>query len=488
MGYRPDDEASPSHRWWVLCVVALAQLMVVLDATIVNIALPSAQQALGFSNGNRQWVVTAYALAFGSLLLFGGRLSDLIGRRRAFLIGLVGFAVASAIGGGAPSFEVLVFARAVQGLFGALLAPAALSVLTTTFSDPKERAQAFGVYGAIAGAGGAVGLLLGGLLTEYLDWRWCLYVNLLFAFIAFLGGLRLLSPGRRSGRVTLDIPGTVVVSGGLFCIVYGFANAERQGWSAVGTWVTLLAGVVLLVVFVWWQRRTAHPLLPLRVVADRDRGASYLAMFISGAGLFGVFLFLTFYLQRTLMYSPVKTGVAFLPMVVAIMATSVITTNILIPRVGPRPIVPAGMLLCGGSMAWLTALDQHSGYGAHVLPPLLVIGVGLGIIFGAGLNLATAGVKDYDAGVASAMVNTSQQVGGSIGTSLLNTLATSAATRYLVGRPPTAAVEAQAQLHSFMVAYWWSAGFFAVGFVVTVLLYRSGVPESLSSNPNAPAA
>jgi EmrB/QacA subfamily drug resistance transporter len=486
--HRAPAADSPAHRWWVLSVVSLAQLMVLLDATIVNIALPSAQRALGFSDGNRQWIVTAYALAFGSLLLFGGRLADLIGRRRAFLIGLIGFAVASAIGGGAPSFEVLVGARAVQGMFGALLAPAALSLLTTTFTLPKERAKAFGIYGAIAGGGGAVGLLLGGLLTEYLDWRWCLYVNLLFAFIAFFGGLRLLSAEETPNRPDLDIPGTVVVSGGLFCIVYGFSNAQRHGWSAPSTWGFLVAGGVLLIVFVWWQRRAPNPLLPLRVVADRDRGASYLALFISGAGIFGVFLFLTFYLQRTLLYSPVKTGLAFLPMVAVIMATSVMTTNVLVPRVGAKPVVPTGMLLSAGAMAWLTTLDRNSTYAAHVLPPTLVLGLGLGLIFATGLNLATAGVTSRDAGVASAMVNTSQQVGGSIGTSLLNTLATSAATNFVVGKRPSPSLAGRAQLHSFMVAYWWSAGFFGVGFIVTLLLYRRGVPSSLSGDPNAAGA
>ncbi|SEG34078.1 drug resistance transporter, EmrB/QacA subfamily [Actinacidiphila yanglinensis] len=478
-----------SHRWWVLGVIALAQLMVVLDATIVNIALPSAQTDLGFSDGNRQWIVTAYALAFGSLLLLGGRLADLIGRKTTFLVGLIGFAVASAIGGAAPSFEVLVIARALQGMFGALLAPAALSLLTTTFTDPKERAKAFGIYGAIAGAGGAVGLLLGGLLTEYLDWRWCLYVNLIFALIAFLGGLRLLRAGAPPDRPSLDLPGTILVSGGLFSIVYGFSNAERHEWSAVSTWGFLLAGAVLLVAFVLWQQRARHPLLPLRVVGDRDRGASFLAMFISGAGMFGVFLFLTYYLQRSLSYSPVKTGLAFLPMVIVVMIVSVTTTNVLVPRFGAKPIVPTGMLLGGGAMAWLTALNGSSTFAAHVLPPLLLLGLGLGMIFATGMNLATAGVKERDAGVASAMVNTSQQVGGSVGTSLLNTLATSAAASYAAGKPRSAAVAAQAQLHSYTVAYWWSAGFFAIGFLVTLLLYRRGVPASLS-DPTAqgPAA
>jgi MFS family permease len=226
--------AGPRHRWWMLAVIGIAQLMVVLDVTVVNIALPSAQQALGFSNDDRQWIVTAYALAFGSLLL-GGRLADLFGRKVTFLVGLVGFAGASALGGAATSFEMLVTARAVQGLFAALLAPAALSLLTTTFTEARERTRAFGIYGAIAGSGGAVGLLLGGLLTEHLSWRWTLYVNLVFAVVAFVGGWALLVPGAPADRPKLDILGTVLVSGGLFGVVYGFANAETHSWSAAGT-------------------------------------------------------------------------------------------------------------------------------------------------------------------------------------------------------------------------------------------------------------
>ncbi|MEU1073168.1 MULTISPECIES: MFS transporter [unclassified Streptomyces] len=469
--------AAHEHRWLVLAVIGLAQLMVVLDATIVNIALPSAQSDLGFSDGNRQWIVTAYALAFGSLLLLGGRVADLVGRKAVFLTGLVGFAVASAIGGAAPSFTVLVLARALQGVFGALLAPAALSLLTTTFTDPKERAKAFGIYGAIAGTGGAVGLLLGGLLTEYLNWRWCLYVNLIFAAIAFLGALRLLHPGAPADRPKLDIPGTLLVSAGLFCIVFGFSNAEKHSWSSAQTWGFLAAGGVLLVAFVVWQRRAAHPLLPLRVVLDRDRGASFLAMFISGAGMFGVFLFLTYYLQQVLRYSPVKTGLAFIPMVVIMIASSVIAQNRFVPRVGAKPIVPLGMGLGAAGLVWMTALDVDSTYAPHVLPPLLVMGCGMGLIFAPAMNLATAGVAAHDAGVASAMVNTSQQVGGSVGTSLLNTLATSAATHYLVGRQPTPQVLAKAQLHSYATAYWWSAAFFALGLLITVILYRKGPPR-----------
>ncbi|MEO3749154.1 MFS transporter [Streptomyces sp. B6B3] len=468
--------AAPApHRWWILAVIGIAQLMVVLDATIVNIALPSAQQDLGFSDGDRQWVVTAYALAFGSLLLLGGRIADLFGRRITFLVGLVGFAGASALGGAAGSFEVLIAARALQGVFGALLAPAALSLLTTTFTDAKERARAFGVYGAIAGAGGAIGLLLGGVLTEYLDWRWTMYVNLLFAVVAFVGGAMLLQRTARDRTATLDIPGTVLVSTGLFAIVYGFSNAESHDWSDVATWGCLAAGGVLVAAFAWWQARAAHPLLPLRVLLDRNRGASFLSVLISGVGMFGVFLFLTYYLQASLAYTPIETGLAFLPMVAALMITATLSTSVLVARFGPRPVVSLGMGVSAAGLVWLTGLDLASDYAAHVMPVLVVTGLGMGLVIAPAMSLAVAGVAAEDAGVASAAVNTMQQIGGSIGTALLNTLAASAATDYLADKDPRdPAVLAQAALESYATAYWWSAGFFAAGLVVAVVLYRRG--------------
>ncbi|SFD98330.1 drug resistance transporter, EmrB/QacA subfamily [Actinacidiphila alni] len=474
-----------NHRWWVLSVIALAQLMVVLDATIVNIALPSAQRDLGFSDGNRQWIVTAYSLAFGSLLLLGGRLADLIGRKIVFLTGVVGFAGASALAGAAQNFEVLVTGRALQGLFGALLAPAALSLLNTTFTDAKERAKAFGIYGAIAGAGGGVGLLLGGLLTEHLSWRWTLYVNLIFAVLAFAGGMSFLRKGAPADRPKLDIPGTIMVTTGLFGIVYGFSNAETHDWSSPLTWGFLAAGGVLVAAFTWWQTRVTHPLLPLRVLLDRDRGASFIMLAISGAGMFGVFLFLTYYLQASLGYTPVKTGLAFLPMIGALMVSAQLATNSLMPRFGPRPIVPLGMAMAGAGMAWLTVLDLNSTYAAHVLPQLLVIGFGIGLALPPSMSVATAGIAAEDAGVASAAVNTMQQVGGSIGTALLNTLAASAATSYLHSHKPSAAAAAQAQLHSYSTAYWWSAGLFAVGFVLALFMFRSGKPQQTGDGAQA---
>ncbi|HEV2252077.1 MAG TPA: MFS transporter, partial [Streptosporangiaceae bacterium] len=273
------------RRWLILGVIAVAQLMVVLDLTIMNVALPSAQRALGFTTVDRQWVVTAYSLAFGSLLLLGGRLADLLGRKVTFLVGLAGFAGVSAIGGASVNFAMLVTARACQGAFAALLVPSALSLLTTTFTSQADRGKAFGIYGAIAGAGGAIGLLLGGLLTEYLSWRWTLYVNLIFAGVAFIGGALLLARQPSPGRPRLDIPGVLLVSGGVFCVVYGFSNAAAHSWATPSTYGFLAVGAALLAIFAAWQARAANPLLPPRVVLDRNRGGAYLSFFIAAAGL-----------------------------------------------------------------------------------------------------------------------------------------------------------------------------------------------------------
>ncbi|MDT4902865.1 MAG: hypothetical protein QOH52_881 [Pseudonocardiales bacterium] len=466
------QQGQPKHRWLALAVIGLAQLMVVLDLTIVNIALPSAQQALHFSNNGRQWIVTAYSLAFGSLLLLGGRLGDLFGRRRTFIVGVIGFAAASAIGGAATSFAMLVTARTVQGLFAALLAPAALSLLTTTFTDAKERAKAFGIYGAIAGSGAALGLMLGGVLTEYLDWRWTLYVNVMIAVFVLAGAIVFLSRSVPDHKPKLDVPGVVLVSGGLFCVVFGFANADTYSWSHWMTWGFLAAGAVILVTFFLWQARAKHPLLPLRVLADRNRGAALVTVFLASGGMFGAFLFLTYYLQGTLGYSPVKNGLAFLPMVGALMVMAQLSTNLLIPRIGPKVIVPIGLLAAAGGMAWLTGLGLHSSYAAHVLPGLVLLGVGIGLSMPAAFSLSTLGVEMADQGVASATLNTTQQIGGSISTPLLNTLAASAASSYAVSHLTNPLVQADAALHSYATTYWWSAGLFTVGSLVTVLLFR----------------
>jgi EmrB/QacA subfamily drug resistance transporter len=475
------DTAVPStadsRRWLILVIIGLAQLMVVLDMTIMNIALPSAQRALDFSNVDRQWVVTAYALSFGSLLLFCGRLADLLGRKVTFLVGLAGFATASAIGGASIDFTMLVAARACQGAFGAVLAPSALSLLTTTFTDPKERGKAFAVFGALAGGGGAVGLLLGGALTQYLSWRWCLYVNLVFAGLALAGGSALISKQRRAPGARLDVPGVIAVSGGMFCLVYGLSNAASHGWGTPSTYGFLAAGAVLLVAFAFWQAKAPDPLLPPRVIADRNRGGAYLAILVVGAGMFGIFLFLIYYLQNTLGYSPVKAGLAVLPMVVCIAAGANLSNVVLLPRIGPRPIIPAALLIGAAGMVWLTRIGPDSGYLGYVLGPLMVTGFGLGNLFSTAINAGTFGVAPRDAGVASASVNTGQQLGGSIGTALLNTMVATATSSYLSARlhgRPTGALVQQALVHGYVTAFWWSAGMFAGGAVITAALLRSG--------------
>ena len=480
-----------SRRWWTLAVVALAQLMVVLDATVVNIALPSAQRDLGFSNADRQWIVTAYSLAFGSLLLLGGRLSDLVGRKRMFLIGLIGFAVASALGGAAGTFGLLVAARALQGVFGAMLAPTALALLTTTFTVPKERARAFGVFGAIAGAGGAVGLLLGGVLTQDFDWRWNLYINDVIAVVAVIGAVILIPPLQRTGpRPRLDVPGTLLVSGALFGVVFGFSNAESDGWDSPAAWGFLAGAAVLLTLFVLWQRRASHPLLPLVILEDRNRSTAYASVMIGAIGMFGVFLFVTYYMQQSLHYSPIQTGVSFLPMIAMLVLAAQLSTNLLVPRLGPKVMVPIGMALAATGMLLLTRRGADSSYASGLVAPLLLLGAGMGSIMPASMQTATLGVDRQYAGVAGAMVNTSQQVGGSIGTALLNTLVASAATSYLTAHAPvTPAIAAAAAVQSYTTAYWWCVAFFGFGAILAAVGFRRrGQGLSLSHAPAQAAA
>jgi EmrB/QacA subfamily drug resistance transporter len=485
--------SATGHRWLILGTVSLAQLMVVLDATVVNIALPSAQRALGFSTVDGQWVVTAYALAFGSLLLFGGRLGDLIGRKITFLAGAAGFAAASAVGGAATSFGMLVAARACQGAFGALLAPAALSILSTTFSDPKQRGKAFGIYGAIVGAGGAIGLLLGGVLTEYLTWRWCLYVNLIFAALAVTGGVTLLRRQATHGRPRLDLPGAALVSAAMFSLVYGFSNAASRNWHTPSTYGFLAAGVALLAAFALWQSRAASPLLPPRVVADRNRAGAYLAVLTAGIGMFGVFLFLTYYMQQTLHYSPVVTGVAFLPMIAMVVVSANLSNVVLLPRLGPKPLVTVGMLLAAAALVWLTRIGVHSSYVSALLGPGMVAGLGFGFTVAPSMNTGTFGVAPQDAGVASATLNTGQQIGGSIGTSLLNTIFASAVAQYLtshlspatvVGGHPAPSLTGMALIHGYTTGFWAAAAIFGTGAVICGTLFRSG-PLRASGSPQA---
>lgn len=471
--------APPPHRWGILAVVAAAQLMVVLDTTVVNIALPTAQADLGFSNDNRQWVVTAYALAFGSLLLVGGRLSDLIGRRTTLLVGLSGFALVSAVGGAAANVEMLLAARALQGVFAALLAPAALSTLNVTFTEPRDRARAFGVYSGVAGGGGVIGLILGGALTEWLSWRWCLYINLIFAVPAAVGVLRWLRSTRTTQRVRLDIAGALTACGGLFCLVYGLSNAEADGWGDSLTVTLLIASAVLLLAFALVESRVAEPLLPLRIIADRNRGGSLLMILIAGCAMFAAFLFLTYFLQVDLRYSPLRTGVAFLPMIGGLMGGVAFSNLVLVPRLGARPVVPSGLLIASVAMWWLSQLDPGSTYSSGVLGPMLLLGLGLGTAMAPSMNLATYDIDPADAGAGSAMVNTCQQIGGAVGAAALSAVFTTAVTDHLGAHHPAggragAALQAAATIDGYSAAFTVAAWLFLAGAVITPMLLRSG--------------
>ncbi|MEU6847926.1 MFS transporter [Streptomyces sp. NPDC046716] len=481
MGTPLPDTAPDARRWKALVFIALAQLMVVLDATIVNIALPAAQSDLGISDGNKQWVITAYALAFGGLLLFGGRIADLWGRKQTFVTGLIGFALASAIGGAAQNEAMMFGARALQGLFGALLAPAALSLLAVMFTDAKERAKAFGIYGAIAGGGGAVGLILGGFLTEYLNWRWTFFVNIPFAIVAAAGAVLVIrEPAGGRNRSPLDIPGVLLSTLGLVSLVYGFTRAETNGWSDATTIGMFVASAVLLLAFVAVEARVKHPLLPLRVVADRNRGGVYASLGLAVIGMFGLFLFLTYYLQVVKGFSPVKTGFAFLPMIAGMITGSTQIGARLMTRVPPRLLMGPGFLVAALGMGLLTQLTVDASYPALILPAQLLLGLGMGTAFMPAMSLATIGVEARDAGVASAMVNTSQQVGGAIGTALLNTIAASATTAYLVdhaaGARNAQLLQAQALVSGYTHAIWWAVGILLVSATIAFTLINTGVP------------
>jgi EmrB/QacA subfamily drug resistance transporter len=477
------------RRWLALAVLAAAQLMIVLDASIVNIALPSAQRDLGISNANRQWMVTAYTLAFGGLLLVGGRIADYTGRKRTFIIGLLGFAGASALGGIAANQELLFAARALQGGFAALMAPAALSIVTVTFTDPKERAKAFGVFGALAGGGAAIGLIVGGVLTEYASWRWCLGVNVPVALIVAGAAIPLVHESKANGDTRYDIPGVLFATLGLVSLVYGFTEAARaknpgnpadtsvQGWTSGSTLFFLIAAVVLLVAFVVWETRAKNPMLPLRIVLDRNRGGSYLVFLLVGAGLFAMFLFLTYYFQSNLGYSPLKSGFAFLPFSAGIIVTAGVVAQLL-PRLGPKPLMVPGLIMAVLGMLWLTQITQDTSYVTHVLPSELLMSIGLAGVFIPASSTALVGVGHHDAGVASAVLNTSQQIGGSLGTALLNTLFAGAVTGYLTDNPITDPSKAGAAtklafIHGYHVSFFWGAMLLIAGLAAAAVVINA---------------
>ncbi len=464
------------RRWSILAVVVIAQLMVVLDASIVTIALPSAQRALHISVANRQWVITAYTLAFGGLLLLGGRIADFGGRKRMFAVGLVGFAVASALGGLATDQAMLFSARALQGAFAALMAPAALSILTITFqSDPGERAKAFGAYGAVSGAGGAIGVLAGGLLTQYVSWRWCLLVNVPIALLAAVAAGRVVHESRAPGKTRYDLPGALLSTVGLVSLVYGFTKASSDGWGSGTTLVYLSIAVVLLAAFVAVEARSSHPLLPLRVVAERNRGGSFLASFLIGAGLFAMFVFLSYYMQGVLHYSALKAGIAFLPFAAGIVLAAG-ASSALVPRIGPRLPMTSGLVVGAVGLAWLTQIGVHTSFWAYVLGPQVLMSVGLGLAFPALSSTALTNVSDRDSGVASALVNTTQQIGGSLGTALLNTVAATATAGYVAAHGR--AFLPAGLVHGYSVAFALGAGMLLLAAVVSAILVEGRPKES----------
>jgi len=479
------DVAPPDpKRWFALGVIALAQLMVVLDASIVNIALPHAQHALHINDANRQWVVTAYTLAFGGLLLLGGRIADYWGRKRSFMVGLIGFATASALGGLAQTQWQLFGARALQGAFAALLAPAALSLITTTFTQSKERAKAFGVYGAIAGGGAAIGLILGGVLTQYFSWRWTLGVNVPIAIIAFVLAIFAVKESKVTGNTKYDIPGAIAATGGLVTLVYAITKAGEIGWGKSTTlWLFGLA-IVFLIAFIIIERRSSHPLLPLQVILDRNRGGSFLANFLTGMGLFGMFLFLTYYFQGVLGYSALKSGFAFLPFSIGIILSAGIAAQLL-PRFGPRIPAAIGLVAATLGMLWLTRLTPTSSYTTAVLPSLIVMSFGLALVFVPLASTALFGVEPHDAGVASAVLNTTQQIGGSLGTALLNSIAATATVHFVLTHGPSSLRDGTAAVHGFTTSFMVAAGILATAGIV-VAVFINADKNSIKANDDVP--
>jgi EmrB/QacA subfamily drug resistance transporter len=495
-----------------LLVIATAQLMVVLDATIVNVALPHVQRALGFSGTGLEWVVNAYAVTFGGLLLLGGRAGDIFGRRRVFVFGLLLFSAASLLGGFATSQWWLLTARAVQGVGGAVIAPTALALITTNFPEGGERNRAFSVYAAMAGAGSAVGLLLGGILTTYVSWRWCFFVNVPIGIVVAAAAPRVLAESpRRPGRI--DVAGAVTGTGGITLLVYGLSKAATGAdgvshWGDAQVLASLAASVVLLVSFVLIERRSSRPLLPMRVLADRNRSGAYLIMLCVATGLFGLFFFLTLFIQNVLGYSAIRAGIAYLPFAVGVVISSGLASQ-LVARIGPRPLIMAGSAMVAGGMFWFSRLTEHAGYASHLLGPQLVSSFGLGLVFVPLALVALHNVAEQDSGVASSLLNTAQQVGGAIGLALLGTVAWTAVANSVrtqvahaaaaaahagqplpkPGAPPSASIYDHALTVGFSRAFVVAAGIGLLALLIAIATIRISRQElaGAASEPQQPA-
>lgn len=475
-------------RWKALIVIAISQLMVVLDASIVNIALPAMQSDLHISDANRQWVVTAYTLAFGGLLLLGGRIADYAGRKRMLVVGLVGFAVASALGGVAQNEGMLIFARGLQGVMAALLAPAALSLITTTFTDSKERAKAFGVYGALSGGGAAIGLIMGGLLVEYTSWHWVLLVNIPIAVVAVFLALAYVHESKATGNTKYDIPGAITGTLGIVSVVYGISKATADGWTGGATLGFIGFGVVVLAIFLFIEAKTTHPLLPLSILLNRNRGGAYLASFFVGIGMFAMFLFLSYFFQAVLGYSALKSGLLFLPFSVGVVISAGVASQLL-PRFGPRWVTFAGFVLGVIGMFIFTQMAFDAAYWPNILPGMIVMSLGMGLIFVPLSAVALFGIGNHDAGVASAVLNTSQQIGGSVGLAFLNTIAASATTAYVVAHMGEAqsdpAYGIKSLVYGFDTAFWWSLAILAVAGIIWVVLVNMSKEDMTEHDADA---
>ncbi|RDI53377.1 MFS transporter [Nocardia mexicana] len=466
------DLVVPERRWWALVVLSITQLIIVLDATIVTISLPYAQADLGIREADKQWVLTAYTLMFGGLLLLGGRLADYLGRRRILVVGLVGFAAASALAGAATTGGALFAGRALQGVFAALLAPSALSLVSVTFTETRDRARAFAVFGGVSGAGLALGLIGGGALTEYTSWRWCLLINTPIALVTALVAVAVVVrdiPVPRTG--SYDIPGVVTVTAALVATVYGFNRAAEAGWGAASTVVLLAAGAGLLAAFVVIESRVADPLLPLRIPGEINRGGAFLVALLAPVAIYAMFLFLSYYFQNTLGYSPLQAGLAFLPFPVGIVVSAGLASQLL-PKVGPRPLMLSGALLCVVGLAYLAQLSVGDSYGTGVLPAAIVFALGMAQIFVAMQATAMHGIRERDIGVASGLLNAVQQIGAAIGTALLTTIAVQVSERYAQHHRSEPDVAARAAIHSYDTGFYWGAGFFLIAAMVIALTIR----------------
>jgi len=486
-----DGEPYPK-RWLALAVIAVTVLMIILDATIVNIALPSVSADLGISAATQQWIVTAYTLTFGGFLLLGGRIADFWGRKRTYMVGAAGFAVASAVGGLAVNQEMLFIARAAQGAFGALLGPASLALLTVLFTDTKERAKAFAVYGAIAGGGSAVGLLLGGVLTEYADWRWCFWVNVPVAIVAVVAAIPFVPESRAPGDSSYDVPGALLITVGLSSVVYGFtrvaqtaqSNAAKgstaSGWTDPWALTFIGLGVLAIAVFVLVELRVRNPLLPMRLVLDRNRGGAYLTSTLVGAGLIGAFFFLSLYFQQVLHYTPIQAGFASLPTTLGVLVSAGAASG-LVPRIGPKPLMVVGGVLAAGGLFLMSFVGVDTSYWALAFPGEVLLGLGLGFTFVPLSNLALVGAGAHDAGAASAVLQAVQQVGASIGTALLATISVATITAAIAadpsllvrtpGGPPVPG--AAAQVEGYTTAFRWAAALLIAGAIVSAVLIKA---------------